>query len=163
MREQLLYLAGYNRWANGRIYDIANSLSEADRRRDCRGFFRNLHATLDHIIVAERIWLARWNGEPQPYDDLGISLHSDFRALDEARLTQDGILSALVDSHDDASLSEELNYRSMAGEPLKLQKGLILLHLFNHATHHRGQCHHMLTQLGADAPILDLPFYLLDL
>ena len=50
-----------------------------------------------------------------------------------------------------------------AGEPLKLQKGLILLHLFNHATHHRGQCHHMLTQLGADAPILDLPFYLLDL
>ena len=61
MRDHLLYLAGYNRWANGRIFDVAYSLAEADRRRDCQGFFRSLHATLDHVIVAERIWLARWH------------------------------------------------------------------------------------------------------
>lgn len=163
MRDHLLYLAGYNRWANARIFDVAYSLAEVDRRRDCQGFFRSLHATLDHVIVAERIWLARWHGEPQPYDDLATPLHDDFDALDQARREQDAVLSALVDQNDADDLAQELSYHNMAGEPLKLQKGLILLHLFNHATHHRGQCHHMLTQLGADAPILDMPFYLLDL
>lgn len=163
MREHLLYLAGYNRWANARIFDVAYSLADVDRRRDCQGFFKNLHATLDHVIVAERIWLARWNGDPQPFDDLATPLHDNFEALEKARIAQDHVLSEMVDRNDDAALAQELSYHNMAGEPLKLQKGLILLHLFNHATHHRGQCHHMLTQLGADAPVLDMPFYLLDL
>lgn len=163
MRDHLMQLARYHRWANGRILDVARDLGEPACRRDVGGFFKSLHGTLNHMLVAEQIWLARWTGDPQPHDDLGRTLHDDWQHLAAARRSQDDMLIALVQSQTDQDLSEDLAYQNMAGAPLRLQKGLVLLHLFNHGTHHRGQCHHMITQLGGDPPVLDLPFFLLGL
>ncbi|MBR9824427.1 MAG: DUF664 domain-containing protein [Alphaproteobacteria bacterium] len=163
MREHLVQLARYNQWANGRILDTASDLSDAARRQDTGGFFESLHGTINHMLVAEQVWLARWTGEPSPHDTLDIILHEDWTHLKAARRHQDDTLIALVQTQSDAQLAEDLRYSNMAGMPLKLQKGLILLHLFNHATHHRGQCHHMIHALGGQAPVLDLPFFLLGL
>jgi uncharacterized damage-inducible protein DinB len=33
---------------------------------------------------------------------------------------------------------------------------MLLAHLFNHQTHHRGQIHDMLSQAGIVTPVLDL-------
>ncbi len=161
MREHLLQLARYNQWANGRILDTAGDLSDAQRRQDMGGFFKSLHGTINHILVAEQIWLARWTGDPQPHADLDIILHEDWTHLKAARRHQDETLIALVQTQTDTQLAEDLSSQNMAGIPFKLQKGLILLHLFNHATHHRGQCHHMIHTLGGDAPVLDLPYFVL--
>ena len=160
MREYLLQLAGYNQWANGRILDTAGDLSEEKRREDTGAFFKSLHGTINHMLVAEQIWLARWTGDPQPYADLNAIPHEDWSHLKPARRHQDEMLIALVQSHTDEQLGEALHYKNMAGMPLKLQKGLILMHLFNHGTHHRGQCHHMIGILGGQPPVLDLPFFL---
>lgn len=161
MRDHLLQLARYNQWANDRILDTAGDLPDEARRRDIGGFFKSIHLTLNHILVAEQIWLARWTGDPPPHADLDVVLHEDWTHLKAARRHQDEALIALVTSQTGAQLKEVLKYRNMAGMPLKLEKGLIALHLFNHATHHRGQCHHMIHQLGGEAPVLDMPFFLL--
>jgi len=163
MRDHLVQLGRYNRWANDRILTVCSDLGEAACRTDTGGFFNSLHGTLNHTLAAEQIWLARWVGDPPPFETLDIILHEDWRHLAAARRHQDETLIALVDSQTDQDLAEMLAYRNMAGIPLEMQKGLALLHLFNHGTHHRGQCHHMISVLGGEPPVLDLPFSILGL
>lgn len=160
MRDHLHTLAAYNRWANARILDVATDLGEEACHQDAGGFFKSLHGTLNHMLVAEQIWLARWMGEPQPFDRLDVVLHEQWRHLAAARRHQDDALIALVQSQSAEDLAQPLRYQNMAGMTLSTGKGLVLLHLFNHGTHHRGQCHHMIGVLGGTPPVLDLPFHL---
>jgi uncharacterized damage-inducible protein DinB len=51
----------YNSWANERLYDAAAKLSETDYRTDRGAFFKSVHGTLNHLLVADRII-----GSPQP-------------------------------------------------------------------------------------------------
>lgn len=59
--------ARYNRWMNAKIYDAAARLSHEERTRDRGAFFGSIHATLNHVLVADRIWLGRIDGlTPEP-------------------------------------------------------------------------------------------------
>ena len=51
--------ATYNCWANARLYHAALALSDADYRRNVGAFFKSMHGTLNHLLVADRIWLKR--------------------------------------------------------------------------------------------------------
>ena len=55
-------LAAYNAWANERIYEAASRLSDDEYRADRGVFFKSLHGTLNHLLVADRIWLRRFTG-----------------------------------------------------------------------------------------------------
>ena len=59
MQEHFEIFAGYNQWANRRLYEAAARLSDADYRLDRRAFFGSIHRTLNHILVTDRIWLSR--------------------------------------------------------------------------------------------------------
>ena len=57
----------------------------------------------------------------------------------------------------DEALGRDITYRRVSDpEPVVQPLGHALAHFFNHQTHHRGQCHAILTGLGAEAPVLDL-------
>src|SRR5687768_2099778 len=60
-------LAGYNAWMNERLYTIASGLSDEERRRDLGAFFGSVQRTLGHILLADRIWLARFTGDTQRF------------------------------------------------------------------------------------------------
>ena len=62
MKSHFAMLAGYNRWANGRIYTAVRALSDADYRAERGAFFGSLHGTLNHLLVADRIWMRRFTG-----------------------------------------------------------------------------------------------------
>jgi uncharacterized damage-inducible protein DinB len=53
-------------------------------------------------------------------------------------------------------------YRSLAGKAFELPFASLVLHVPNHGTHNRGQISAALTQFGVDAPVMDLPYFLLD-
>ena len=59
-------MARYNRWQNTSIYEAAGKASEAERRQDMGAFFGSIHATLNHLLWADRIWLHRFAGTPPP-------------------------------------------------------------------------------------------------
>jgi uncharacterized damage-inducible protein DinB len=54
--------AAYSAWANGRLYDQAGALADEACRRHVGAFFLSLHGTLNHLLVTDRIWLARLTG-----------------------------------------------------------------------------------------------------
>ncbi|MFT6662545.1 MAG: putative damage-inducible protein DinB [Maricaulis maris] len=164
MRDHFLQLADYNAWANRRIYGAAREVGEDARNRDIGAYFGSLQGTLTHILVADHLWLARLMSQPAPHKRLDETPTADFEALWTARQEQDDATRGFIAGLTDAAIAENFDYRDMSGTARTLPRRFILTHMFNHATHHRGQAHHQLGQLGmAEPPPLDLPYFVLDL
>jgi uncharacterized damage-inducible protein DinB len=150
-------LADYNHWANRRLYAAALELPEELYRRPVGVFFKSLHGTLNHILVADRIWLKRLTGEGAPPDRLDTILYDARDDLLRARMAEDARLKAVVAAKSEADLAGELSYQTTSGKPYRQKLADILLHVFNHQTHHRGQAHACCSILtGAEPPALDL-------
>ena len=132
-------LAAYNAWANARLYEAAIALPEDLYRADVGVFFKSLHGTLNQLLLIDRIWLTRFTGigeQPKRLDEI---LFEDRLELARARLAEDARLTAVVDGYDEAALARPYTYRTTAGLPHEQPISDILLHLFNHQQHHRGQ------------------------
>src|SRR4029450_9880640 len=59
-------MARYNRWQNESLYGAAGTLSDAERRRARGAFFGSIHATLNHVLWGDRIWMSRLAGTAKP-------------------------------------------------------------------------------------------------
>lgn len=59
-------MARYNTWQNGSLFEAANTLSDAARRADRGAFFGSTHATLNHLLWADRTWMSRFAGTARP-------------------------------------------------------------------------------------------------
>ena len=154
-------MARYNRWQNGNLYGVAEPLSDAERRRDRGAFFGSIHATLSHLLWADRIWMSRLAGMPRPEGGIpeSVTLYSDWNELKRTRATFDAIMVDWADGLDLASLDGELTWYSGAiNAELRKPIWLLVTHMFNHQTHHRGQVHCMLTQAGGKPGDTDLTF-----
>ena len=157
MSDRLPVLARYNAWANHLLYDAVERLPDDQYRADRGAFFKSLHGTLNHLLVTDRVWMARFNGQPAPPLRLDAILYDDFDALRTARGEEDTRIVSYVDGLDAAALAGTFSYRRVStNESFVQELGGALDHLFNHQTHHRGQAHAVLTGLGAEAPSLDL-------
>lgn len=149
-------LAKYNRLANVRLFDCCSELSPTQRKKDRRAFFRSIHGTLNHIMIGDRIWLSRFQGETVPSTGLDEILYDDFDELWEERQSMDRRLSEFVEAKDPDFLEEKISYINNEGHRYDDPVHLLLPHLFNHQTHHRGQVHDMICQTDVDSPVLDM-------
>ncbi len=150
-------LADYNHWANRRLYAAALQMSDEQYRRPVGVFFRSLHGTLNHLLLADRIWLKRLTGEGEQASRLDAILHEDRNALARARMAEDARLIRVIGGYAEADLGEALSYQTTSGKPQRQTLEDILLHVFNHQTHHRGQAHACCSILtGTEPPSLDL-------
>ncbi len=155
--ENFRQLAGYNHWANRRLYAAALQLPEERYRAPTGVFFGSLHGTLNHLLLADRVWLKRLTGEGEHPNRLDAILYEDRNELARARMAEDKRLIGIVARYGEADLATQLAYRNMAGTPQQQPLQEVLLHLFNHQTHHRGQAHACLSILtGTEPPSLDL-------
>jgi uncharacterized damage-inducible protein DinB len=155
-------LARYNAWANRRLYDACAQLSATDYKAARPSFFGSIHATLNHILVADRIWVARFENRSSDLKRLDEILYDDFAALRQAREAEDARILGLVGALDDDKLAETLRYRNMAGEAQERPLVWTLAHFFNHQTHHRGQVHGLLSGTAVPPPSLDLIYFLME-
>ncbi|WEX78504.1 DinB family protein [Sinorhizobium numidicum] len=161
MHDHYRMFADYNRWANRRLYTAAAELSDAEFREDKGAFFGSLHRTLNHILVADRVWMKRFTKQGDAPTALDAILHEDLDALTAARVAEDERIIAWVDSLDEARLATRFTYTPLT-TPVDITQrlGPTLAHFFNHQTHHRGQAHAILTALGGPSLTLDLVFFL---
>jgi len=157
MKAQFEMLAAYNAWVNERLYGAAAKIADADYRADRGAFFGSLHGTLNHLLLGDRIWMHRFTGEGDESKQLDAILHDDFASLRAARQAEDGRIVAYIERLTDADLQGTLRYRSTRS-PAEVEQYLapLLLHFFNHQTHHRGQAHCLLTAIAGEAPSFDL-------
>ena len=161
-------MAEYNRWMNLRLYEAAAKLPEAQIFEDRGAFFGSLFDTLNHVAVADLIWLHRFaqlqdlaglselmTGFPSP-TSLRERVANSLPELVELRARLDEVitkLASLVCAH---HFAETLRYGNTTGQKQAKNFGLLLQHFFNHQTHHRGQATTLLFQAGVDVGVTDL-------
>jgi uncharacterized damage-inducible protein DinB len=164
MAEYFRTIARYNAWANRRLYDACARLSEAEYRKERAAFFRSIHGTLNHGMVGDRVWMARIEGVSSGVTALDQILHDDLPSLRAAREKEDARIIAFLAPLGDDEIGRMVRYRTMSQPQTDMATplSLVLGHMFNHATHHRGQVHGLLSQTEVAPPPLDLVFYLRD-
>ncbi len=161
---QLLFrhLATYNQWMNRKLYNAAAVLSDEQLTQDRGAFFGSIWATLNHIAVGDILWLRRVAGGfphlaalapvqdlPQP-SALTDILCPDVAALTQLRATIDEVLTLLCAELSEHDLNAPLQYHSTKGVRSNKLLSEVLLHVFNHQTHHRGQITTLYSQMGID-------------
>ena len=155
--EQARMMARYNRWMNDNLYASCAELSDEQRKTDCGLFFGSIHGTLNHLLLADKIWLGRFMREPFPVTGLDQELFADFQALRGARAETDWLIIDWAAGLTEAELAGELLYRSISKPADRsCRLWVAVAHLFNHQTHHRGQITAALSRLGRDYGVTDL-------
>ena len=160
MLKHLRMMARYNKWANAQLNTAVMNISHDAYMAKREAFFGSIHGGLNHILLIDRIWRGRVEGNPHPADRLDIIVTNSREAFLRERMAEDDILIDFTDSFDEKSLDEKVTYSSLIGFTGTDPRRLILAHMFNHATHHRGQIHALLSQVPADPPPLDLMIYI---
>jgi uncharacterized damage-inducible protein DinB len=149
-------LARYHAWATVRLYEHIDRLSEADYRKNAGLFFKSVHGTLNHLLVADQsAWFPRFAEGLSNKVALDAELERDRAALRERLLAAVPRWQALLDSFDDARFGGTLDYTTSNGVAQSLPFAPTLGHVFNHATHHRGQVTAAITAMGYPCPEID--------
>ena len=160
LRKHFIMMAAYNRWANGILYDAASVLTDEEYRRDTGAFFASMHGTLNHVLVADMIWMHRFTGQGELPGRLDTILHDSFEELRTAREAMDQRIQSWVDRLNDDVLGGRFTYVTATDMKTVSQRlAPALAHFFNHQTHHRGQAHATLTALGKPSLALDLIYF----
>jgi len=154
-------MARYNRWQNENLFGVADQLTDAERRRERGAFFGSIHQTLSHLLWGDRAWMSRFTDVPPPEGGIpqSVSLYPDWDGLKRERAAFDKMILSWAEGLDESWLTGDLTWFSGAiKREISKPKWILVTHMFNHQTHHRGQVHCMLTQAGARPHDTDLSF-----
>ena len=163
------FLARYNRWFNQRLYQACEKLTDEERKRDRGAFFRSIHHTLTHLVLADKMWLQRFAQQGvafaaltpallhmPPGADYTSDLHPHWLDLRGTRETLDAAIEAWLASMPSHFPLATMRYVNTKGVPREHPAWQALSHFFNHQTHYRGQVTTLLAQAGVDVGVTDL-------
>jgi uncharacterized damage-inducible protein DinB len=153
--------ARYHVWATHRLLDAVSRVSAEDYQRDVGLFFKSIHGTLNHLLVAEHLlWYARFAKGASPVLALDAEIEPHRESLAQALNGGAAHWSQLIDTWPTERFDGHLDYQTSKGVPQSLPFAATLAHVFNHATHHRGQITAALTAMGQPCPELDMVYFL---
>lgn len=156
-------MAAYNTEMNHRLYAAADTLDDVARRAEGGAFFGSIQGTLCHLLWGDTMWMSRFDGWERP--EVGIpgsaAWIAEWEALKAARASADAAIEAWAARLTEAELLGDITWFSgAAGREMCRPRWLLVTHMFNHQTHHRGQAHALLTRAGAQTGATDLPWVL---
>ena len=160
--QQAQLMAAYNRWMNRKIYAACERLDDVERKADRGAFFKSIHSTLNHLIWGDYMWLGRFvHDTPMarnyPKAALGVDLYAGWEELKAARVLMDEDIIAWAAQIDETWLARDFSWYSGLTKSQRTKPAwLLVTHLFNHQTHHRGQVTTLLAQQGIDPGETDL-------
>lgn len=167
-RDYAMQMAAYNRWMNEQLYACVAQLAPTEQHAERGAFFGSLHGTLNHILLGDTLWLQRFAQHPaafpalQPLTTLPRPVHlrqqlaDNFDELQRQRRALDDIIEQWCAQLTPAALAQPLCYHSLQNQPACKDFAALIVHFFNHQTHHRGQASTLLSQLGVDIGATDL-------
>jgi len=153
---RLLY--DYHYWANARMLDACEALTTEQWHRPHGHSWGSVHGMFAHMLAAETIWLSRWKGTSPTI----LLKPEELPALADVRRQWAEIeddLRRFIDACDDVQLNSVLHYKTTRGDPHSDLLSVLMLHLANHGTHHRGELAAMLAPMDVPHPEDDLILY----
>lgn len=166
--EHLQLMAAYNQWMNDKLCLAADRLPIHALNQDRKAFFGSILGTLNHLVVADIIWLKRFAVHPAGFATLEVvrqlrdpralseQFFTDLAGLVELRRSLDQAIVEWIAQLRESDLEVVLHYTNTAGVAAARDFHGLLIHFFNHQTHHRGQATTLLTQAGVDVGSTDL-------
>jgi uncharacterized damage-inducible protein DinB len=160
MNELMIRMAHNNAWANLRLHRAVGDLDDAEYRAPRTSFFPSLHLTLSHILFVDLYYVDALEG-----GTVGESLWPESEAFD-----RDGKFVELRERQRDVDRRLIASAAGDLADEIRMQRkhhvqtdtrANVLLHLFEHQIHHRGQAHAMLAGTRVKPPQLD-EFFLRD-
>ena len=153
--QTLRAMAYNNGWANHRLLAACAGLTQAEFEAPRTGFFPSIQATLNHILIIDRFYVDALEGGslgPAAWaDPIPCPTVSDLRP---AQAAVDRRLIAWCEALDEAGPDRII--RVNRGTRVQAERAdRLLLHLFQHQIHHRGQAHAMLSSTKVKPPQLD--------
>jgi uncharacterized damage-inducible protein DinB len=157
-KDQLALVARYHAWATKRLLASIEPMPDDAYRRPCGLFFQSVHGTLNHLLLTDsEIWYPRFAGIRTGGLALDAEIESDRARLSSRLIAATARWLEHVESLSDAALADDLRFTMTTGQARTLPTPAALLHVFNHATHHRGQITAAISMLGFECQPLDLP------
>ncbi|MFJ7565675.1 DinB family protein [Herminiimonas sp. NPDC097707] len=155
-------LARYNRWMNEKIYAASEQLNDDERKADRGAFFKSIHFTLNHLMWGDAMWLGRFTKgtaleKTMPTTPVNVDIHADWSELKAARIALDNAVIVWSDHLEDSWLAQDFSWYSGLTKTTRTKPAwLLVAHMFNHQTHHRGQVMTLLSQQKIDVGVTDL-------
>jgi uncharacterized damage-inducible protein DinB len=151
--------AAYNIWANQRLLETILTLPESQLQQELSSSFASLYSTLMHLWDAESIW---WQRIKMHDIVTAPSVHfkGSTRDVAAALLHQNNLWHSWIQTATPAALEHVFHYQNSKKEKFRQPTYEMLLHMFNHATYHRGQMVTMLRTLNVTTiPATDFIVY----
>lgn len=149
MKELLVKYAAYNVWANVQLLETILQLPVEDQSREIKSSFKSLYKTVLHLWDAEAMWWQRMKLEERiirPSENFSGGM----KEAGEGLLQQSRQWQTWIAHTPEHNLHHEFIYQNTKKEHFKQEVCIILLHVFNHGSYHRGQLVNMLRQLGQE-------------
>ena len=153
-------LANFNTWANTKIFSACKELDDTEYKKGRGAFFFSIHGTLNHLLVVDKAYISRIEGKDHDLKSLDQILYENLFQLEEARIKEDKRLVDLINNLSEESIHKEITYNGFETGKNTHTINTILITMFNHQTHHRGQIHNMLSQAGIKPPQIDIPDFI---
>jgi uncharacterized damage-inducible protein DinB len=157
MHDDFPALFDYSRWADGLLLDACRALSPEQYAAEPAPGWTPVRDTLAHMALVLDTWTRTLAGEnvaafPDP---------TALRTADDAAAVLEGAyerVAGLLPGLTPEALAAPREYRGL-GRVVTVPPWVLLRHLVNHGTHHRGQVASKLARLGAKPPGTDLVFW----
>ena len=150
-------MARYNRWMNTRLMQTCSQLSDEERKQQRGAPFGSIHGLWNHLLLGDRLWLARFENAPLLYSRLDEEIRTEWDELQHERALTDDAIDAYIASLTEEKLASTRQFVSVSNpQPRELPLWVAVQHLFNHQTHHRGQITALMEQAGLYCGVTDL-------
>lgn len=158
--ELLNTLTRYNAWANEELLTAVRALPAGEATRERPSLFKTIVNTLNHPLVTDRIWWAHLHGEAHGHQALNEIIHADLEELAEARAEMDARIIAYAGALPPERMDERVSFTLLSGAGGEMSRLMILMHMVNHNSYHRGFVVETFCQVPAPLPLIDLPVFM---
>lgn len=160
-RDYCVMMARYNAWQNKQLAGYLNAFDSAELMLDRGAFFGSIQRTINHLVWGDQIWMSRFDGGAAPTGTApgGLEMFATLTDWSAARTALDDRIETWANGLNDVELQQDMSwYSGIMEQEVSKPIAMLIVGMFNHQTHHRGQVHAMLTATGSDAPVTDLFF-----
>ena len=153
-------MASYNASANRNMNKFIHEISDSQWTMEFSGYFRSIRSLCNHLYIADFVWLRRFSGlRSFKYIDnrvfsenvnFGMTVVNSIAEYENKRQSLDEVIGIFADDLYEKDFNADLTYKDSGGNEHKRNFGGLVLHMFNHQTHHRGMISLYLENLGIE-------------